>query len=170
MKDKIAIGQIISTFGTQGAVFIKSFLSYPEDLVSFESIYDEYGQGPYFLSLLGKAKGNVVKAKVQNINTIEAAEPLIGAKLLIEKSQLNTDIDEDEYLEESLVGCEVLNEQNQSFGVITLVDISTSQHLLEIETAEGHVRLLPFVDAFIEEIDLESKKIWITPPVGWEKL
>ena len=87
MSQLVCIGQIINVHGVKGAVKIKSYLSNPMDIGTFESVTDQKQKRFFKIKALNQKHG-IVLARIQGIETREDAEILKGTSLYIERAQL----------------------------------------------------------------------------------
>ena len=76
-------------------------------------------------------------------------------------SELCDDLDEDEYYMEDLISCKVYTLSNEYIGEVVDLLILPTQEVLEIKKENSKIVMVPYVDAFIKEIDVENKKIYI---------
>jgi 16S rRNA processing protein RimM len=66
-----------------------------------------------------------------------------------------------------LTGMQLINNQNeQCIGTVTFVDDSTENVLLVINDEKGEELLIPAVESFIKDIDMEERKIRVELPEG----
>jgi len=92
------------------------------------------------------------------------AESLIRAILLVEADLDASPPEPEAWYDHQLVGLKVLR-NDAEIGEIVRVDHLPAQDLLAIKTESGEV-LLPFVKAFVPEVDVQAGKVTITPPGG----
>ena len=92
------------------------------------------------------------------------AESLVKAILWVEDDSDSAPVEDNAWFDHQLVGLEVRRD-GQQIGTLTRVDHLPAQDLLAVETAQGEV-LLPFVTAFVPEVNTEDGYITITPPGG----
>ena len=98
------------------------------------------------------------------MDCIEKAEKLKNEDLWIHKKDL-PELDEDTFYYHELMNCMVFNQKNEELG--TVVDIlETGANLVLRVKKENHSFLVPFVSAFIENVDIENKKIQIIEMEG----
>ncbi|MEL0126617.1 MAG: ribosome maturation factor RimM [Actinomycetota bacterium] len=82
--------------------------------------------------------------------------------------------DPDEFYDSDLEGCEVVLDGGDSdgdsdgsvIGVVREVSHLPGQDLLVVVTPDEREVLIPFVSAFVPQIDVSAKRIVITPPEG----
>ncbi len=93
-----------------------------------------------------------------------AAELWRDRYLLVPMNELEPPGDDEIFLHD-LVGLTVVLESGETVGeVIAFYDLPHSI-LLEIQRPKG-TALLPYNDEFVQEIDIEGKRITISPPAG----
>jgi 16S rRNA processing protein RimM len=137
----------------------------------------------------GRNAGRIV-LKLAGIDTISAAESLIGSELLIPSTDLPA-LEPDTWFVRDLIGCQLLD-VTTPVGQITAVEYPMSPDgrtrlpdaapLLEV-TLPGSDRsnmaesvlqavdppetaLIPFIKAWLESVDLESKRVIMHLPTG----
>jgi 16S rRNA processing protein RimM len=137
----------------------------------------------------GRNAGRIV-LKLAGIDTISAAESLIGRELLIPSSGLPP-LEPDTWFVRDLIGCQLLDGATP-VGQITGVEYPMSADgrtrlpdaapLLEVTLLTGdrgnmlqpqpdapeisHPALIPFVKAWLDSVDLEAKRVVMHLPAG----
>lgn len=92
------------------------------------------------------------------------ADTLVKAILLVDVSNDEITNEEDAWFDHQLVGLRVIRDA-VDIGVVARVDHLPSQDLLAVET-EGREVLVPFVKAIVPVVDMKSRSLTITPPLG----
>src|SRR5690625_7727782 len=105
-------------------------------------------------------------AKAQRRKTPNKAATLGRTIIRVARTSLpNTE--PGEYYEHDLVGLEVVNRQNHSFGQISKMHETGAHDVMEVEGADGTV-LIPFVtERFVVSIDLEARLVTVDWPSEW---
>ena len=98
------------------------------------------------------------------ISDRSAAETLAKAILWVEHEGLEVSDEPDAWFDHQLVGLSVVRDGHE-VGTIARVDHLPAQDLLAVETPSGEV-LVPFVSAIVPSVDLASRTITVTPPLG----
>ena len=75
------------------------------------------------------------------------------------------ELEEGEYWEHDLIGCEVVDRAGTVFGSVSAIIRGTAQDLLEVKTDAGE-RLVPMVEQIVVEMSPEQNKIVVDPPEG----
>jgi len=95
----------------------------------------------------------------------EAAESLRGARVWIESAQLGV-LQPGEYWAFQLIGCEVEDGAGRKIGRVREVRGTGAQDLLLVDGADGAEHLIPAVQAWWREVDLERRRIVVDLPPG----
>ncbi len=100
---------------------------------------------------------------VDGVATRNDAELLKGKPVEVLREQL--ELDEDDILLSDMLGCTVRLPDGTSWGTIASITTGDFQDLLVIHDGEVE-RLLPLVDQFVTQIDLDERVVHIDPPEG----
>lgn len=107
---------------------------------------------------------------VEGVTDRDAAAALRGQVVAVDRDQL--ELDEDDVLYADLVGCRCQLPDGQPWGEIVAIELGPQDRLVihddrHLDGSPGAVeRLLPLVDAFVGEVDLERRVVIVTPPDG----
>lgn len=161
------VGKIIGTFGIKGEVKVISETSFPEERFKKGS--------KLLLKIDNKYVNIVVKSRrvhknmdllsfssVGNVelnDNINDIEKYVGCSLYIKTSELE-ELDDDEYYYNDLIGLECFDTDNNYLGVVEDIRELPRGILLEIKM-EKKTGLVPFVDEYIKDVDLDNNKIII---------
>ena len=94
-----------------------------------------------------------------------AAEAVRGIRLLTDVPTAQVPTDDDEFYDRQLVGLLARLASGEEVGRVTSVLHLPSQDVLEIQTPTG-VRLVPFVEALVPEVDLAAGSVTIADVEG----
>ena len=151
MPDFIQIGRIVGAFGLKGELKVDPMTDFLDrfqkgsrlrlngDWVTVESVRMHKGRP---------------LVKLSGIDDATAAEKLQWAYLEGEQQEL--ELDDDEYLAEDLVGMQVFSVSGELIGEVDEVLAYPAQDILKV----GEI-MIPMVQQFIKEIDLEEEKITV---------
>ncbi len=95
----------------------------------------------------------------------ESAEALRGAEIWIESAQLGA-LEPGEYWAYQLTGCEVEDGAGRKIGRVREVRGTAAQDLLVVDAEDGTEHLIPAVQAWWREVDLERRRIVVELPPG----
>ena len=91
---------------------------------------------------------------MQDINLVEK---YVGYNVYGLKEDV--ELDDDEYFYDDLIGCQIIN-NDQEIGKVESVYFNGAHDVLTVQTANKKIAI-PYVDAFIENEDIENKKIFV---------
>ena len=97
--------------------------------------------------------------KVQGVNSKEEALEFKGYEIHALKDY--EIVDKDTYYYVDLVGCKVVDENDKQLGVVSVVEEFPAQLTLRVKREGQPDFLVPFVKAFIKNVDIVNKKIVI---------
>ena len=104
----------------------------------------------------GHAHGTVLVASLDEIADRTQAEKLIGAQIAIDRKELPAP-DAGEFYWSDLIGLSVVNEQGVVLGTVREM-LDTGAHAV-LRVAGERERLIPFVDAYVRDVDTAHKTI-----------
>ena len=157
------MGRIIGPFGVRGWLKIKTFTEEADTLTDFPDWWLHTTSGWQKFELAEHelhSKGLV--ARLEKVADRTAAELLKGIDVAVPRDAL-PDTGEKKFYWTDLVGLEVVNQQNITLGKVESL-LETGAH--DVLVVKGEVeRLIPYVDAFIINIDLAAKRM----TVDWQQ-
>ena len=167
---KLRVGRLLKAHGLKGAIKLELYTDSPNERFKPGTLLEL--QVPEESPWHGKT---VTVSELRWYNTMPVlflegvtdrtqAESLIRAILLVEADLSATPEEPEARYDQQLVGLKV-ERDGQVIGEISRVDHLPAQDLLAINSGDKEV-LLPFVKAFVPEVDVEESKIVITPPGG----
>jgi 16S rRNA processing protein RimM len=157
---KIKIGQIVRPFGLKGEVKVKLYTDFPEQRFAVGM--------PLFLTTVRSDIDVVVSSfrmhqgfalvSFEGKPSIDDVEIYRNCELSIDETRIEHDEDDIYYFD--LIDSTVIDESGTVLGIISEV-IDTPAHAVIRIQREGKDFLLPYVDAFIVDEDMEKKKITV---------
>lgn len=169
----IVLGRIVAPFGVQGWIKIHPF---GDDPVSWREMRHWWlcsddaapeAQWKQYTLKACRAHGKGLVATLAEIPDRNAAEAVSGFYIAAPREALPQPA-EGEYYWGDLVGLAVENEAGEALGTVTGL-ISTGAHdVLQVQEGEGKdgvERLIPFVAAYVLDVDLGTRQI----RVSWQK-
>jgi len=115
--------------------------------------------------------GKRVLADLEGVADRNAAEELKGVKIWIPAAEVA--VDDDEFLWQELIGCEVfLEESNELLGTVTALEEYGAQDNLLIRTPDDVDQpgewAIPFIDSIVTAIDIDDAVIMVDLPEGMD--
>ena len=92
------------------------------------------------------------------LNDINLVLPYIGYQIVVKKEE-QPPLKKDNYYFSDLIDCEVVDQNQKMIGKVTKVEEYSANETLRIKLNNGKDLLLPFVKAFIKNVNIEEKRI-----------
>jgi 16S rRNA processing protein RimM len=158
----LTIGKVINVRGLKGEVKLQS-------LTDFSHVRYRKGKTVY-LEFNGTMQPLIVKShhavgaldfvQFNDYATVEAVTPWIGSYVYANKADIT--LEKGQYFFADLVGCMLHDHLSHApVGVVKKVEEYNGKHLLRM-TREGQADvLIPFVEPFIQHVDIEHKVIHV---------
>ena len=162
-KQFLDSGKIVGTHGIRGEVRIDPWCDSPAFLAAFKTLYlDERGETA--IKVKSRPHKNITLAKIEGVDTIEAAERLRGKIVYINRDDIQ--LGEGVHFVQDLIGLEVRDfDSGVLYGVISDVLRTGANDVYEIRQ-NGKTYLAPVIDEVVREIDVEGGVVRITPMKG----
>ncbi|MBQ1506419.1 MAG: 16S rRNA processing protein RimM [Erysipelotrichales bacterium] len=159
------IGKLAGTFGIKGEFKVMSDTDFPEfRYKKGNTLYLLHG-GKYEPVCVKtyRVMKNRVHLSFEEIPDLTAAEAYKNDELYADK-QAVPELKENEYYAENILGMDVYSGEKY-LGKVTDVDFLPAHPVMRVSTEESSV-LVPFVKAFILDVDEENRIIRIDPERG----
>ena len=165
MQEYISIGKIINFFGIKGEA--KVGFSNKNHILNAKEVYMQDSENKEKLEIKSvRFSKNFAIVKFKNIDDINSIVPFKGQRIFIKKQSALKQLEKNEFLISDLKGCIVYDINENKIGEVVDVSYNTSQDLLNIKNNIGKINLVPFVEEFFPNVDIENKKIIIKPIEG----
>jgi 16S rRNA processing protein RimM len=172
--DAIEVGRIADAWGIKGWFKVLPHSADPQALFSSKRWFlqpSEKGPKAFAGTVLlrvreAKEHSDTVVARADGVDDRAAAESLRGARIFVPRSSFPT-AGEDEYYWIDLIGLDVVNREGVHLGQVRELLATGPQTVLVLEYQEaGKVqeRMLPFVSAYVDGVDLQARRI----AVDWQ--
>ena len=169
--DAIEVGRIADAWGIKGWFKVLSYSADPEALFSSKRWFilpSEKGaktfSGVLKLAIReAKTHSDTVVATAQDVDDRTAAEALKGARIFVSRASFPT-AGKDEYYWVDLIGLAVVNREAVVLGEVKELLSTGAQTVLVMDfLQDGKIqeRLIPFVAAFVDDVDLTKRVITV---------
>ena len=168
-KEAVAIGRVGSAAGLKGEFRVNLYAADSDNLKEGKNLlFRHKGKATRaenapedFCAVCEKIRYQKDKPviKAEGIDDRNGAEAIRGMEVCIDSDELD-ELPEGEHYVRNIVGCTVKDiASGQEIGKLKDVIQNTAQSVLEVETSEGKIVLIPAVDAFMRSIDEEGRLI-----------
>ena len=183
-EDAVEVGRVLDAWGVKGWLKVLAHSSTPEALFSATTWWLQAPEAkfrPGFNAFSGivsvgveeaKTHSDSMVAKFHGVDDRTPAEALRGSRIFLSRSSFPAAAI-DEYYWVDLIGLTVLNREGVELGTVRDLMSTGPQSVLcvefAVEPSEGikaglSERMIPFVSAYIDRVDLEAKRI----TVNWQ--
>jgi 16S rRNA processing protein RimM len=179
-EDAIEVGRILDAWGVKGGIKVQAYSADAQALFSSRRWFLQPPEVdkpmmakpktalPHQLKITSvRDHGEGIVATVSGITDRNGAEALRGARIFISRA-LFPSADPNEYYWVDLIGLSVVNRQGEALGTVEgLIDTGPHSVLriippgLTAPVKPDQEKLVPFVAAFVDDVDLEQKLITV---------
>ena len=167
--DAIEVGRIADAWGIKGWFKVLPYSASPEALFSSKRWFLQPAErgaktfaGTVLLKIIeAKEHSDSVVASAQEVPDRNAAELLKGARIFVSRTSFPTP-EADEYYWVDLIGLDVVNREGAALGAVReLLHTGPQTVLVLAYEQEGKAleRMIPFVSAYIDTVDLAGRRI-----------
>lgn len=159
--DLFVFGEIVKTRGLRGCVKVLSFLESLERLKEIDFVYLESNSGQksrYEIKKINHS-GRFLFFELKGISTVDAAQALVGSKLLFPRDLLEA-LPEDEYYWQDIIGLDVYTPEGRHLGRIESIFPTGSNDVYVCRGDEGEI-LIPAIADAVLRIDILERKITV---------
>ena len=172
--DAVEVGRVVDAWGIKGWIRVQPYAKDPQALFSSRRWFLRPPEGPLGRASPGRTAplpallrirearehGDGVVASVREVDDRDAAEALRGARIFVARSSFPTP-DANEFYWVDLIGLEVVNREGLRLGeVVELLD-NGAQSVLQVRDGDAAPRLIPFVAAHVDQVDLRGRRILV---------
>lgn len=169
MSNPVFLGQVVRPHGVRGGLKIKVSDERPDRFQAGQAVLlkgpREKGEGQTFQVKSYSEEGLFGILYLEDCQSLDQAETLRGFSLYVDRTDL-PDLPQDRFYILDLEGLDVVNEEGLDRGRVESVLSTWANDVLALRY-QGREILIPFVKAFIREIDLDRRQIVIHE---WEGL
>lgn len=165
-SDAVLVGRVLRVHGLRGELKVETWSDVEGRFdrgAPLRVLLREGGEERRVVERVRVDRGTLL-VKLESVDDREAAERLRGARLAIDEDEV-PEPPEGFYYHYQLVGCRVHDRSIGPLGDVADVVEDGGGTLLLVEH-DGRSLLVPFVDAFLGEVDLEARRIEVDLPEG----
>ncbi|MEO8080010.1 MAG: ribosome maturation factor RimM [Caldimonas sp.] len=172
--DALEVGRIVDAWGIKGSFRVQAYAAEPGALLTARRWHLQPPDGepvrrgtiaPRIPTLLditaAREHGDGLVATARDIGDRTAAEALRGARVFLGRSTFPAP-GADEFYWADLIGLAVANRSGTPLGTVAGLIDNGPQSVLRVQTeGEGEERLIPFVAAYVDGVDLAAGTITV---------
>ncbi|MGM7720350.1 ribosome maturation factor RimM [uncultured Metabacillus sp.] len=163
------VGKIVNTHGIRGEVRVISKTDFAEERYEPGNklyIFKEGSNDPIEVVVEShRVHKNFDLLTFEGMNSIQDVEHFKGSLLKINEEQL-TDLDEGEFYFHEIIGCKVYSDEGEEIGTIREILATGANDVWVIKRKAGKDLLIPYIEEIVKDVDVEVKKVIITPMEG----
>jgi 16S rRNA processing protein RimM len=167
----VVLGKVVDACGLRGAVKVRPFADDPAAWGAMPCWWlGGEGDAPDAWRCLRlircRARSDALVATLEGIDDRDAAGSLRGLLVGAPRAELPATAS-GEYYWGDLLGLEVVNERGQALGRVAGLIATAANDVLRVVDETGKERLLPFVEAFVREVDVPGQRIRVDWEADW---
>ncbi|WP_026354265.1 ribosome maturation factor RimM [Massilia niastensis] len=164
--DLVQVGHVTGAYGIVGGIRVSPYSDDADALLNIKTWWLDKPTLHAVTVRSAKLHGGDVVATLVGMRDRNEAEALKGASVQVARSEF-PELEEDEYYWSDLIGLDVVNLQGEALGKVADMMHNGAQSILRITPqvnpdapdAKASERLVPFVDQFVKNVDLEARLI-----------
>jgi len=162
MSALICVARIGAAHGVRGAVKLWTFTEDPMAVRRYGPLVSKDGKRQFEVAQAREAKDHLV-ATFKGVTTRDEAERLNGIELYVAREKLPA-TDEGEYYHSDLIGLAAVTTAGEALGRVLAIHNFGAGDIIEIAPPNGATMLLPFTNAVVPEVDLNSGRVVVALP------
>ena len=165
MQNYLPACKIVSTHGVRGEMKALPLCDGAAFLAKFKRLFTS-ADGAGETCVLGvRAQGNVILLRLDGVTDMDAARAQVGRTYYLAKADAK--LPRGRYFIDDLLGCDVVDaDTDRVYGQLTNVDRPAAQDIYTVTDVAGEEHMLPAVPEFVKKIDIDARKIFVTPIEG----
>ncbi|MGN1108656.1 MAG: ribosome maturation factor RimM [Oscillospiraceae bacterium] len=163
-KQFLEIGKIVATQGIRGEFRVQYYCDSAEVLCDFDTLYLDKGKTEVTVQRAYPHK-NIVVMKLEGIDKIEQAQPLVGKLLYLNRD--DAELEEGLYFIQDIIGLTVKDaDTGEVYGKISEVYQNGASDVYSIRKDDGRELLFPCIDEVVISTDIDAGEMLIRPLPG----
>ena len=158
MNEYLMIGEVLKPQGIRGEVKVKPYAANHDDFRRWKTLYVRHGESyEPIRAKCSRVHDGFVYVTLGECATMEDAEKMRGVQLWIDRAHANP-LEEDEVYVSDLIGCEGIDEEGKSIGVLEDVLQHGVVDVYVFKTPKGTM-MAPAIKAAFPEVDVAARRI-----------
>jgi 16S rRNA processing protein RimM len=163
--DAVEVGVVIGAWGIRGALKVKPHATDPQALLASGHWFLRAPEGPAATPppeccsvVKARVHAEGIVAQLREVPDRTAAEALKGARIFVSRAEFPKTAS-DEFYWVDLIGLSVVNRQGEALGSVSGLIDTGAHSVLRVALDGEDERLIPFVDAYVDSVDLAARRI-----------
>ncbi|MEG0919609.1 MAG: ribosome maturation factor RimM [Anaerovoracaceae bacterium] len=152
---KIEIGKIVNVVGLKGELKV---YNYSDQLERFERLEEIYVENDLYQIDKVRYKDHMVILKFKGIDNRDQSEALKGKMLYMKEEDLE-ELPPGVFYIRDMIGMDVVSDTGEYLGKLSDINTNVPQKLYVVKRENKSDILIPGVDEYILEINMEERKI-----------
>ena len=167
MEKYISVGKILNFHGIKGEAKVGFSKGQEDFILGLDLVYIKK-DNEYIPKTVESVRihKNFALFKFEGIDSINDLMDYKGSILFVQENYIRENLEEDEFLIDELVGMNVLDSEGKKLGFVVGVSNNGANDLLSVKTNSKKISLIPFLKAFILNVDIKAKTITINNMAG----
>ena len=164
-EDCFYLGRVAKTHGIKGEITIKIDADDPSSYTKMKYFLLEINKvlTPFFVESLA-LNGDKFFISIQDVNTIEAAQALVGKPVYL-PVELLPKLSGKQFYYHEVKGYKVIDQEKGELGPINDILEYPTQAIIQIMVGKKEV-LIPIIDEVIQKVDRLNKTLYVKAPEG----
>lgn len=167
MENFVSIAKVLNFHGINGELKLGFTKGKEEQIQNLKEVFicSDGDYTSYKVSAVRFHKQFAIM-KLKEFNNINEILGFKGESLYVPKSVVESNLKQDEYLVDDLIGADVYNQNEEKVGTVKNIEENAAGSLLSITTTQKKNCLIPFVNQFVTKVDTKNKLIVINEIEG----
>lgn len=164
-SDAFKLGKIVKSQGKNGELVFLFDTDKPEQFRDLRFIFIEIDERliPFQIDSLD-LKGNYAKVNLEDIDSPESGQVLVGNALYLPAKDL-PELPAEQYYFQEIIGYTIIDQQKGELGIVKDILKMPEQSLIQVFHKNKEI-LIPLADELIQSIDKKTRQITILAPEG----
>jgi 16S rRNA processing protein RimM len=159
------MGRVAAPYAVKGWIKVQTFTEYLDSLLDYDLWWlGRAGKWQSYALVDGKVHGQTLLAQLRGVDDRNAAEALNGCEIAVDRADF-PEADADEFYWDQLIGLEVVNAEGVLLGKVEGLLETGANDVLRVRGERE--RLIPFVDAYVREVDTQAGRIVVDWGLDW---
>ena len=165
MQQYLEAGKVVTTHGVRGEMKLELWCDGVDFLKKVGRLYPSAQGGKAYKILSIRPQGQMALLQLEGVNDMDAARAQVGRVYYLAKADAR--LPKGRFFIDDLLDCEVVDaETGRVYGRLTNVDRPAAQDIYTVTDTAGGEHMLPAVPEFVKNIDIDARKILVTPIEG----